>query len=69
MVLRGQVKKVPSLKICYRLSLKRIDIAISRRQEKLPQILCFFSYTMKPDASTKLSSTIDDVFDMARASF
>ena len=36
--------------------------------KKHPQIHCFFSYTMKPDVS-ELSSTIDYIFDLARASF
>ena len=48
-----------------RRNLKGIDIGISHNR---PQIHCFFSYTMKPDAS-KLSSTIDYIFDLARASF
>ena len=39
-------------------------VAAINRLEKRPQILCFFSYTMKPDAS-KLSSTIDYIFDLA----
>ena len=47
---------------------KGIDIIAINRPEKRPQIHCFFSYTMKPDAS-KLSSTIDYIFDLAWASF
>ena len=43
-------------------------IVAINRPEKRPQIQCFFSYTMKPDAS-KLSSTIDYNLDLARASF
>ena len=59
--------------ICSSTFLKGIDIGIYlivaiKRPEKRPQIQCFFSYTMKPDAS-KLSSTIDYNFDLARASF
>ena len=42
--------------------------AAINRPEKRPQIDCFLSHTMKPDVS-KLSSTMDYIFDLARASF
>ena len=54
------------------LKVKGIDIAISvaarNRLAKHPQIHCFFSYTMKPDAS-KLSSTIDYILTLPEPAF